>query len=86
MDAEKPVKELFSIKEMPTEIKITLLRELGYDSDGTYVLKGEEKVKDTYIDESITLDNMLIFPGSTVILDNNPLSITSYLEDFGDVL
>lgn len=79
--------ELFSLKEMPKEAKITLLKELGFDSDGIFVIeKYGKKVIDRYINEPVKLDNMLIFPGSTIILDNNPLSITSYLEEYGDVL
>ena len=72
---------------MPTDLKIILLRELGYDSDGTFVLdKNGEKRLDKYIEEPVRIDNMAIFPGSEIILDNNPLSISSYLEDVGDVI
>ncbi|MFQ5620438.1 MAG: hypothetical protein ACE5FT_01185 [Candidatus Nanoarchaeia archaeon] len=78
--------ELISIKDMPKEAKIELLHELGYDSDGIVVLKDGKEHMDRYTDEPVRLDNMLILPGSTVVLDNNPLSIQSYLEEFGDVL
>lgn len=79
--------ELISIKDMPREMKIKLLKELGYDSDDTYVIdeKGQ-KVLDKYTEEPVRVDNMLIFPGSTIVLDNNQLSISSYLEEYGDVL
>lgn len=79
--------ELVSIKDMPKELKIELLKELGYNSDGIFVLeKDGKKYLDKYIQEPVRIDNMVIFPGSTIILDNNPLSITSFLEEFGDVL
>ena len=79
--------ELISMKSMPKEVKIELLRELGYESDGIFVLeKNGQKHLDRYIGEFINLDNMVILPGSTIVLDNNPLSIASYLEEFGDVL
>lgn len=79
--------ELMSIKDMPKELKITLIKELGYDSDGKLVLeKSGEKHLDKYIKEPVKIDNMFIFPGSTIILDNNPLSISSFLEEFGDVI
>lgn len=79
--------EIISIKDMPTNIKIHLLQKLGYDSDGTFVIdtKGN-KVLDKYIEEPVKINNMAIFPGSTIILDNNSLSISSFLEEFGDVL
>ncbi len=78
--------ELVSLKNVRTEDKLILLRELGYDSDGTFVTDKEgEKVHDRYIDEPVRVNNMLILPGSTVILDDNPLSVVSYLEDFPNV-
>ena len=83
---EKNMTELISIKDMPKQLKIMLLKELGYNSDGEFVLKEEEKFLDRYTDEPIKIDNMAIFPGSTIILDNNSLSISSFLEEFGDVI
>lgn len=78
--------ELISIKNIPKEMKVVLLRELDYDSDGIFVLeRNGEKHLERYMQEPVKLDNMLILPGSAIILDNNPLSIASYLEEFGDV-
>jgi len=77
--------EYVSLKDLPKESKIQLLIALGYGSDGNYVLDSNGgRVKDKYIDIDVTLSNMLIFPGSTIILDNNPLSIASYLEEYQD--
>jgi len=79
--------KLISIKEMPHEVKVALLKELGYDSDGIFVTeKNGQRVVDRYIEEEVRIDNMFLYPGSTIILDNNPLSITSFLEDYGDVI
>ena len=77
--------EIVSIRDMPLELKIKLLKGLGYDSDGIYILKDGEKCPDRYTEEPVRLDNMIILPGSTIVLDNNPLSIISFLEEFGDV-
>jgi len=64
-----------------------LLRELGYNCDGEYVLDAEgKKVIDKYIEIPIKVDHMVIFPGSTIILDDNELSIASYMEEYGGVL
>ena len=78
----------FSIKNLSKEDKIELLNALGYDSDGIFVLdKNGSRVKDRYIEDlEIKLSNMLIFPGSTIILDNNPLSIAAYMGEFEGVL
>lgn len=78
--------ESISIKNLSLEDKNMLLKELGYGSDGTFVLdENGERVLDKYIEEPVKLANMLILPGSTVILDNNPLSIASYLQEHPDV-
>jgi len=78
--------ELLSIKDFPHEAKIALLNELGYDSDGLFVTDSNgEKVRDRYTNEEIKVENMIILPGSTIVLDNNPLSVASYIEEFGDV-
>jgi len=42
--------------------------------------------KETYIEKEIKIDHMLIMPGSTIILDDNELSLSLYLEEFGDVI
>ena len=78
--------ELISLKQVSLNSKILLLKELGYTSDGDFVLdlKGERLI-DKYADIPIRINNMVIFPGSTIILDNNEFSIASYLEEFGDV-
>lgn len=75
--------EILSIKDMPNNLKIQLLQELGFDSDGTFVIdEAGNKILDRYTSEPVRLSNMAIFPGSTIILDDNPLSISSFLEEF----
>ncbi len=77
--------ELISIKDISFKDKLILLKEFGYSSDGVFVTdKNGVQVHDKYIEEPVRIDNMLIFPGSTIILDDNPLSIASYLEEFPD--
>jgi hypothetical protein len=77
--------ELVSLKGVSKESKIALLRELGYDSDGTCVLKDGQPVVDESVDERVTLDNMLILPGSAaVVIVDSPLSVAAYFEEHGD--
>lgn len=77
--------ELVSLKEAPKEAKILILKELGYNSDGEFVLDSKgKKVIDKYIKIPVKLDNMIIFPGSEIILDDNELSVSSYVEEFGE--
>jgi len=79
--------ELISLKKISQESKILLLKELGYSSDGEFVLDSEgKKVIDKYIDIPVRVDNMVIFPGSELILDDNELSIMKYMEEFEDDL
>jgi hypothetical protein len=62
-----------------------LLKELGYDSDGQYVLSADKKrVIDKYVGVEVTLSKMLIFPGSTIILDDNPLSVAAYFDEYSN--
>jgi len=79
--------ELVSLKKVSQESKIRLLKALGYDSDGEFVLDAKgNKVLDKYIEIPVRIDRMIILPGSEIILDDNELSILKYLEEFGDVL
>ena len=79
--------QLISLKQVSKESKILLLKELGYDSDGEFVLDSKgDKVLDRYLEIPVKIDSMLILPGSEVILDDNELSISRYIEEFGDVL
>lgn len=78
---------LVSLKNVSKQSKILLLKELGYDSDGEFVLYSNgNKVLDKYLEIPVKIDNMVIFPGSEIILDDNELSISRYVEEFGDVL
>ncbi len=74
--------ENISLLNLPREVKVELLRGLGYDSDGVFVLKNGEKFLDIYSDEPVKINNMLILQGSTIIINDDPLSISSYLEDY----
>lgn len=76
--------ETLSLRSLDRETKVALLRELGYDSDGVWVLKDGARYADPYVAEPVPLANMLIFPGSAIVLDNNPVSIASYFEEFGE--
>ena len=79
--------ETVLLKEISIGSKIALLRGLGFDSDGEYVLDSEgNKVIDRYIEVPIKVENMVILPGSTIILDDNILSLFCYMEEFPDVL
>ena len=74
-----------SLKQLNSEEKVLLLRELGYQSDGSVVLDSNgEVVIDKYIGEPVHIERMLILPGSEIILDDNEISITMYLEEYGD--
>jgi hypothetical protein len=77
--------EEVSLRDAPPEFKVALLRELGYDTDGTWVLTREgKKHVDPYSDKPVRLDRMVVLPGSALVLDDNPLSIASYFEDHPD--
>jgi hypothetical protein len=82
---EKPL-ELITLKDMSREFKVLLLKELGLGVDGDgYVTKEGHRVLDKYIEQPVRLDNMAIFPGSSIVLDDNPLSIALYFDEYGEV-
>lgn len=77
--------EFISLKNVSVESKILLLKEIGYNSDGEFVLDAQgNKVIDKYIEIPVKINNMAILPGSTIILDDNELSLASYLEEKGE--
>ena len=71
-----------SLANVGIKSKIELLRGLGYDSDGTYVLKDGKQFKDIYSGKPIKISNMAILPGSApVIIEEDQLSLVEYMED-----
>ncbi|MFH0906599.1 MAG: hypothetical protein V1824_04660 [archaeon] len=71
------------LKNLPLDIRVLILKELGYNTDGIYVVdSNNNKVIDKYISEPVKIDNMIILPGSTIILDDNPVSIACYLDEY----
>ncbi len=77
--------QFVSIKRLSRDTKVSLLQELGYDVDGEYIInQNGKRVKDKYTDLDVTLKDMAIFPGSTIIINDNPFSIASYFEEYGD--
>jgi len=78
--------QIVSIKDMPSNLRLLLLKELGLDVDEDgYITKDGEQVPDKYINRPVRVENMAIFPGSTIVLDDNLLSIASYIEEYGEV-
>nr|WP_276978063.1 hypothetical protein [Ferrimicrobium acidiphilum] len=75
--------ELISIKTAPKEFRVRLLQALGYDVDpeGIYATKDGKPVVDKYINKAVRVENMAIMPGSTIVIDDNPISIASYFEE-----
>lgn len=80
--------ELISLKSISKDSRLEILKELGFEVDKqSFVIDSTGKrVVDKYIDKEVRFDSMIILPGSTIILDDNPLSISLYLEEFGDVI
>ncbi len=79
--------ELISIRAAPKEFKVKLLQALGYDVDpeGIYVTKDGKPVVDKYINKAVRVENMAILPGSTIVIDDNPVSIASYFEEYEEI-
>lgn len=72
--------------EIPDEVRLALLEELGYQVEDGIVLEDGEPKQDPYVDKELTLENLAILPGNwpPVLLDNNPVSLAWYMEDYGE--
>ncbi len=78
--------QLVSLRYMPANFKGVLLKELGLGIDEAgYVTRDGRVVKDKYIDQPVKVDNMMVLPGSTIVLDDNPLSVALYIQEYGDL-
>ncbi len=77
--------QIISLKQISKESKILLLKELGYTSNGKFIFDSNgKKVIDRYLEIPVEIDNMVIIPGSEIILDDNEISISKFIEDFGE--
>lgn len=78
--------EIAEWDEIPEEIQLALLDELGYRIEEGVVYEEGKPKKDPYVDKELTLDNLAILPGNSppILLDNNPVSIACYMEDYGE--
>ena len=77
--------EVISLQQFSLQEKIIILKELNYQADNQFVLDSKgEIVKDKYLGVPIKIERMIILPGSTIILDDNDFSISSYIEEYGD--
>ncbi len=87
MKTSAGIRQVLSLKNIDIKSKIALLEALGYKSDGIFVLNSDKsKVIDKYTNEPVKINNMAILPAgsSILIIDDNPVSIASYLEEYGD--
>lgn len=74
--------QLLSLRTAPWEFKVALVEAMGYKVEGKQILRPSgEKYVDPYCDTPVSIDNMVILPGSTLILDDNPLSLAAYDDD-----
>lgn len=85
-ERERPT--ILSIREVSEEVRVALLKELGYGVDGKSVLSSDGKrYCDPFSGVEVTIDNMVILPGNSppVVLDDSPLSLAWYISHFGDI-
>lgn len=75
--------EFVETKSWTKEQLTLLLQAFDYDSDGEFVLKDGKKHLDKYTGEKIKIRQMAVLPyhGGALVIDGNPLSISSYLSE-----
>ncbi|MCI4322935.1 MAG: hypothetical protein L3K03_02765 [Thermoplasmata archaeon] len=67
---------------------MALLKELGYGvEDGRVLTSDGQKYVDPYSGVEVSIDRMVILPGHSppVVLDDSPLSIAWYIDEYGDI-
>jgi len=77
--------DIISLANVLKKSKISLLRKLGYNNDGVYVmLEDGERLLDKYTLEPVRIDNMMILPTprGPIILNNDIFSLMEYLEEY----
>lgn len=86
---ESPHKpRILSLKELPKEFKVELLKELGFKVEGTKILTATgDRYTDPFSGAEVSIDSMVILPGRSppLVLDDSPLSLTWYIEEYGDI-
>jgi len=79
--------EVVKWADIPREVQVEIIRELGYAVEDNRILDATRApVLDKYTKAQVRLDNLLIVWGSTLLLDNNYVSIASYFEEYGERL
>ncbi len=77
--------ESISLDDVPQDVVDALLTELGYHVDrGLVFYEDDEPYIDPYVGVQVRSDNVMVLPGSTVVLDANPVSAAGYIQDYGD--
>jgi hypothetical protein len=77
---------LVPLANVSLKSKTELLKGLGYDTDGIYVLKNKKRYPDPYTNKPVKVSNMAILPGSAIVIDDNSFRLIEYLEDKGDIV
>ena len=73
--------------DIPPDVQFEIVRELGFTVEDNRILDpAGTPVLDKYTKAPVRLDNLMIVWGSTLLLDNNPVSIASYFEEYGELL
>ncbi len=83
-----PKPRVLSLKDAPKEFRVALLKELGYTVEGNRILSSDgTKYVDPCSGVEVSPENMVILPGRSppVILDDSPLSLAWYFDQYGDI-
>jgi hypothetical protein len=77
--------ETVVLADMDRAQRIALLHVLNIKTDGTWLFDTTTNVQivDRYTKKPVAFNHMMILPGSTIVLDDNPMSLILYSEEFG---
>jgi hypothetical protein len=78
--------ETIDLSDYPSEFRIALLEELGFETDGEFIFKDDKLVKDRYTDKPVRVEEMAILPGKeqgeVIIIEDCVFSLIHYFTEF----
>lgn len=69
---------------LPSNARRVLLKALGYEVKRGYIIHSDtkERIICKYSKKPILFENASIMPGSTIIINSDPLSISQYIGEY----
>ncbi|MGB0651720.1 MAG: hypothetical protein ACPGQL_00835 [Thermoplasmatota archaeon] len=78
--------QLMSPRQIDPSVLLEFIRRMGYDVDGEYITKEGGPYHDPCTGLPVKFNKMIILQGSAIILDDNPVSLDWYMDEYPGTL